>query len=341
MMNEENLHVLWLNEGGNLEKEQTVPYQKSSTVRDFIYTLCSPIHHPPHKVRIWLSMKGSVDKTQKIYNSDGWKLLEDRKKTLEEYNVAPNETILVEKQSIDTCIWFFDKIAAEKQNNPQTVHHQVPQSSFMTPQLNSQFQHYQVSRQQAEMGRPPQDRSVHSSRIDDHSREMFYQMTDFPMGPSPAIYPMHSSGNRMMGGGYGGGHTHMGGGGGGGGGGFSHNEDEMLQEVLLMSLKEAKVQEEKKKEEEKKKKDYEDKVKEIQEFMRSSQKDSETTKKPDAAEIDEDYDYNEDEYNEEFDYADQQEGDENITEYNEEQGDENYAEEENTEGAQDQQEEYS
>jgi len=75
--------------------------------------------------------------------------------------------------------------------------------------------------------------------------------------------------------------------------------------------------------------------------MRSSQKDTE--KKPDAAtEIDVDtYDYNDDEYNEEFDYADQQEGDENITEYNEEQGDENYAEEENTEGAQDQQEEYS
>jgi len=76
--------------------------------------------------------------------------------------------------------------------------------------------------------------------------------------------------------------------------------------------------------------------------MRSSQKDTE--KKPDAAtEIDVDtYDYNDDEYNEEFDYADQQEGDENITEYNEGEGnDENYAEEENTEGAQDQQEEYS
>jgi len=245
-MNEENLHVLWLNDGGNLEKAQTVPYQKSSTVRDFIYTLCSPIHHPPHKVRVWLSMKGSVDRTQKIYNNDGWKLLEDKKMTLEEYNVAPNETILVEKQSIDSGIWYFDKIAAEK---PQTVH-QVPQSSFMTPQLNSQYQHYQISRQQAEMGRPERpphggDRSFHSSRIDDHHREMFYQMNDFPMVSSPGIYPMYSSGNsRMMGGGGGhGGQSNMG----GGGGGFSHNEDEMLQEVLLMSLKEAKVQEEKKK----------------------------------------------------------------------------------------------
>jgi len=76
--------------------------------------------------------------------------------------------------------------------------------------------------------------------------------------------------------------------------------------------------------------------------MKSSQKESE--KKPDVAELDVDYEYGaEDDYNEEFDYADQQDGDADITEYNEEEGyDENYTAEENAEAAQDQQqEEYS
>jgi len=92
-------------------------------------------------------------------------------------------------------------------------------------------------------------------------------------------------------------------------------EDKLIQEVILKSIQQAKVEEDVRKEEEKRQKEKEAKIKEVQEFLKAAAEDK--TEKPSQSVL-EDWmvDEPEEEYNEDFDYAD--EGDAGNDQYYEE-----------------------
>jgi len=104
---ENGVTVLWIDDNGFLEKSEESIFIKNMRISEFILIRSAPLHHPPHKVRAWLSLLKNPKDYRDHFTSS--KLL-DKKMTFEQLEILPGAIILLEKQSIDSNEWFLDKL---------------------------------------------------------------------------------------------------------------------------------------------------------------------------------------------------------------------------------------
>jgi len=247
--------LLWIDDNGFLEKTEEAVFIKSMKIGEFIMIRSAPLHHPPHKVRAWLSLlKNSADYRDHFNAS---KLL-DRKMTFEQLEISPGAIILFEKQSIDSEEWFLEKLHSGQtvapeifRNNPEPV---VPKG--INPQLYTQSP---VFPDKLTTPTPTQQRPTHqpiafvSPSVSQHYPHSHFDpmMSQFNIGHilssfNPSHIPMQDPNFRHR--------LHHGGGPGSAHGDIELNlagEDKQIQEVILKSIQQAKAEEETRKQEEK------------------------------------------------------------------------------------------
>jgi len=306
-----------------------VNYTKTMRLGEFIIHLCAPIHHPPHKVRAWLSLlKDPKDYRDHFPVS---KLLTNRKFTLEQLEIVPFQTLLFEKQSIDTGLWFFDKLSAIKENrDTDSTHYQPSPTTTTTTAVTHPFQTISPVSSVNEI--PPQllspthqPQTMFPYQNTTFSPNNYYQQQPYnnpprdriPLSHSPDYalpFPIESN--------------------------FSRNnrqqqeeqplspDEKLMQTAIYASLQEARKDDEKRKAVEKKNQEYQASVKDIQEFLQNQPKTQSKATEFDELLLDQPYD---DDYDEDFNYeqydADyQEEGESGYPEDGEGQGEDAYPE---------------
>jgi len=313
---ENGLTVLWIDDNGFMEKKEEIVFNKSMRISEFILMRSAPLHHPPHKVRAWLSLlKNSTDYRDHFTSS---KLL-DKKMTFEQLEISPGAIILLEKQSIDSNEWFLDKLQTGQTVVPDIVRLINPEPGVhrgISPHLytlNPIFpDKLTPTPTQSKPTQQPMTQQLPHAHFDPMTSQIHFGHMVSQYNPSNIPFHDHNPRHRPHHPGY----TV-------GGLGSYHEmdlnlvgEDKQIQEVILKSIQQAKIEEDVRKEEEKKQKEKEAKIKEVQDFLNAAPQDK--TDKP-AQPVLEEWmvdEPEEEEYNEDFDYVD--EGDAGNDQYYEE-----------------------
>jgi len=228
MEKEATLNILWIDDSGGLERTESVEFSKTMRLGDFINRQCAPIHHPPHKVRAWLSIL--TDPTDYREHFMVSKIL-DKKLTFEQLEIIPFQSILFEKQSIDNSVWFMDNLTTIKAS--RAIKH-MPQPSFTSPPSHHQpiplqdpnhFQSVLFPNQQIPIHTHPH--MMNQNRI---PREISHS-PEFSGLPfiDPNLYRRQQEEQQLS------------------------SEEKIMQEVIYESLKEYRKEDDKRKETEKKK----------------------------------------------------------------------------------------
>jgi len=244
MEKETTLNILWIDDSGSLERTESVEFDKTKRLCDWINLHCAPIHHPPHKVRAWLSiLTDRPDYREHFMVSKSL----DKQLTFEQLEILPFQTILFEKQSIDSTVWFMDNLTTIKSSR---VQNHIPQPTFtpshFQPISQAPNQPLLFHNQQLPLPMMIMNQNRIPREIPHNERET---PVEFNSGLFPGLYRNKQQEEQQQ----------------------LSSEEKIMQDVIYESLKEYRKEDDKRKATEKKNQEFQERVKEVQDFLSKSE----------------------------------------------------------------------